>query len=135
LADFYIAIFGCQPVPPERHMSGEWLERGTGVPGARIDGQHLRLPGFDGIENGPTLEIFSYHPAGERPPGVAANRPGFGHVAFLVDDIAEARERIISAGGGNVGEIITREIPGAGIRSFCYVTDPEGNIIELQRAG
>jgi catechol 2,3-dioxygenase-like lactoylglutathione lyase family enzyme len=134
LIDFYVTIFGCRPVPPERHMTGEWLERGTGVTGARIDGMHLRLPGFD-AENGPTLEIFSYQPAGERLPGVAANRPGFGHLAFLVENIAETRDRILAAGGGSVGEIITREISGVGVRSFCYVTDPEGNIIELQRAG
>lgn len=134
LVEFYVMIFDCQPVPPERHMTGAWLERGTGVPGARIDGVHLRLPGF-GAADGPTLEIFSYQPVGERLPGIAANRPGFGHVAFLVEDIAATRDRIVAAGGGSVGEIITRAIPGVGIRSFCYVTDPEGNIIELQRAG
>jgi hypothetical protein len=32
-----------------------------------------------------------------------------------------------------VGEIVTREIPGAGRITFAYVRDPEGNIVELQR--
>ncbi len=34
LAQFYTQVFGCTPVPPERNLSGEVLERGTGVPGA-----------------------------------------------------------------------------------------------------
>jgi hypothetical protein len=31
-----------------------------------------------------------------------------------------------------VGEIVSVEIPGAGRITFVYVTDPEGNIVELQ---
>ena len=33
LADFYVSVFGCEPVPPERDYSGADLERGTGVRG------------------------------------------------------------------------------------------------------
>lgn len=36
LADFYITVFGCTPVYPKRHLSGEWLERGTAVSDANI---------------------------------------------------------------------------------------------------
>ena len=35
---------------------------------------------------GPTLEIFNYNILKEKP-GVAINRPGFGHIAFVVDDV------------------------------------------------
>lgn len=28
LADFYINVFGCQPILPERNLSGSWLEKG-----------------------------------------------------------------------------------------------------------
>jgi len=59
LADFYEKVFGCVPVPPERHLKGGQLEAGTGVRGAELSGIHLRLPGHG--ENGPTLEIFSYN--------------------------------------------------------------------------
>lgn len=75
LARFYIQLFGCTLVPPERNYSGPNLERGTGIPGAALTGAHLRLPGCG--EQGPTLE---------------------------------AGTRVM----------------------WCYVTDPEGNIVELQ---
>jgi hypothetical protein len=32
LATFYERLFGCVPVPPERDLSGQWLEALTCVP-------------------------------------------------------------------------------------------------------
>ena len=55
------------------------------------------------------------------------------HIAFSVDDVESARRAVIDAGGGEVGEMVTFEIPGVGTMTFVYLTDPEGNIIELQR--
>jgi predicted enzyme related to lactoylglutathione lyase len=130
LAAFYERVFGCTPVPPERSLAGEWLAKSTGVPGAQIRGIHLRLPGYG--DGGPTLEIFQYHRERERPE-TATNRPGFAHIAFAVDDVQAAYEAVIAAGGGAVGELVSVEIPGAGTIAFVYVTDPERNIIELQR--
>ena len=129
LADFYQKVFGCEPVPPERHLSGHWLEEATGVPGAEIRGAHLRLPGHG--EGGPTLEIFQYHPcrSGE---DQAVNRTGIAHLAFAVADVDATLERVKDEGGGEVGKPVSVEIPGAGIIRFVYVADPEGNIIELQ---
>jgi predicted enzyme related to lactoylglutathione lyase len=130
LASFYIEVFGCKPVPPERDLKGQWLDRATGVYGAHIRGTHLRLPGHG--DKGPTLEIFQYSPQLER---VASgpNQPGFGHLAFCVDNVAEAYEVVLSKGGSAVGEVVSREIEGAGRITFAYVADPEGNIIELQQ--
>jgi predicted enzyme related to lactoylglutathione lyase len=130
LAQFYEQVFGCTPVPPERKLAGKWLEDGTGVPDAEICGIHLRLPGYG--DEGPTLEIYQYNHYEERPE-TAANRPGFGHIAFAVDDVEAAREAVIAAGGGTLGEVSSLEVPGAGRVTFVYLTDPEGNIIELQR--
>jgi predicted enzyme related to lactoylglutathione lyase len=130
LARFYEQVFGCTPVPPERNLVGQWLEDATGVPGAEIRGIHLRLPGYG--EEGPTLEIFQYNRRAERPE-TAINRPGFAHLAFAVDDVEVARDAVIEAGGGTVGEVVSLEVPGAGRATFVYLTDPEGNIIELQR--
>jgi catechol 2,3-dioxygenase-like lactoylglutathione lyase family enzyme len=130
LAGFYEKVFGCRPVPPERDLQGPWLERATGLAGARIRGMHLRLPGGD--ENGPTLEIFQYQPEGETD-GKAVNRPGFGHIAFAVEEVAAAREAVLEAGGGEVGAVTTVPVAGAGTITFVYLTDPEGNILELQR--
>lgn len=130
LARFYEHVLGCRPIAPERDLQGRWLEEGTGVPGARLQGQHLRLPGYG--DGGPTLEIFEYEPAGPHPP-VAVNRPGLGHLAFSVDDVQAACDAVLEAGGSMVGRIVSLEVPGAGLVTFAYVTDPEGNVIELQR--
>jgi len=129
LAEFYQQVFGCVPVPPERDLSGRWLDASTGIPDARIRGVHLRLPGYG--DDGPTLEVFQYDQQLERPES-AANRPGLGHIAFTVDDVEAARDAVIAAGGGTLGETVSVKIPGAGAITFVYATDPEGNIIELQ---
>ena len=129
LAEFYEAVFGCTRVPPERNLAGAWLDTATGVSGAQIRGIHLRLPGTG--DDGPTLEMFQYNHAQDRPE-TAINRPGFAHIAFSVDNVEAARNAVIAAGGGSVGEIVSREIPGAGRITFVYLTDPEGNILELQ---
>jgi predicted enzyme related to lactoylglutathione lyase len=130
LAGFYQHVFGCELVPPERAAVGEWVERCTGVPGAEVSGIHLRLPGYG--DDGPTLEIFQYNKTEERLE-IAINRLGLVHLAFEVDDIEAARDKVIAAGGKCVGELVTVEISGAGTITFIYMTDPEGNIIELQK--
>ena len=129
LADFYQRVFGCIPVPPERNLSGPIMEAGTGVPGAHLRGMHLRLPGYG--DNGPTLEIFTYNTLADKP-ATAVNRPGFAHIAFAVDDVQAAREAVIAAGGRSVGEVVTVQIVTGAQVTWCYVADPEGNIIELQ---
>jgi len=129
LSRFYQELFGCVAVPPERDFSGPDLERGTGVPGARLWGEHLRLPGHG--PEGPTLEIFHYDMLEERPE-VAVNRPGFGHIAFVVDDVPAAREAVIAAGGKAVGEVVTLTNAIGKRLTWVYVTDPEGNVLELQ---
>ncbi len=89
----------------------------------------LRAPGYD--DNGPTLEIFSYDDLKERSVS-AVNRPGLGHIAFGVDDVESMRDKILENGGKAIGEIVTSEISDVKEVTWCYVTDPEGNIIELQ---
>ena len=129
LARFYEEQFGCSPVPPERDFKGHDLERGTGIPDVELRGVHLRLPGHG--DDGPTLEIFNYNILEERP-GVAVNRPGFGHIAFVVDDVPSAHEAVLAAGGQSVGEIVTLTTATGSRVTWVYVTDPEGNAIELQ---
>lgn len=128
LASFYIDVFGCQPLPPERNLSGDWLARLTGLEEPHIRGIHLALPGFD---REPTLEIFSYSP--EHPDAdQAINRPGFGHLAFHVSDVNEMAALIASHGGSLLGEVVTREYPDLGTLTVAYCRDPEGNHIEIQ---
>lgn len=129
LASFYQEVFGCRPVPPERDLSGEWLDKATGIEDSRISGIHLHLPGYG--YDGPTLEIFQYDP-GTPQQSNRLNTPGFRHIAFAVDDVPAAARRILDHGGSVVGELTEREIPGVGLLTFQYLADPEGNIIEIQ---
>lgn len=55
ISRFYQEVFGCVPVPTERDMRGDWIDRMTGIRGAQIRGEHLRLPGYQ--DKLPTLEI------------------------------------------------------------------------------
>jgi predicted enzyme related to lactoylglutathione lyase len=128
LARFYEEVLGCTPEPPERDLSGKWLDAATGLPDAHIRGMHLRLPGYD--SDGPTLEIFEYNEEAESVNPVI-NRPGLAHIAFAVDDVETARQALLAAGGGVVGETASLDVPGAGRVTLAYLTDPEGNIIEL----
>lgn len=129
LAEFYVRVFGCERLSPQRDLRGEWLERGSGVTAAHLVGQHLRLPGHG--ERGPTLEIFQYDEVVAQTSPVA-NRAGFGHLAFAVDDVAETLRALVAAGGNAHGEVVSTVVPGAGTLTFTYARDPEGNLLELQ---
>ena len=131
LASFYIDAFGCVPVPPERDLTGEAIDRGTGVPGAHITGIHLRLPGHG--ESGPTIENFSYNRLSEEGQR-RVNRPGWSHLAFRVDNVPEAVKAVQALGGELVGEVVTTMVGLDKSITWCYLTDPEGNIFELQTA-
>jgi predicted enzyme related to lactoylglutathione lyase len=129
LSQFYIDVFGCAQVPPERHLSGGWIDRMTGIPGVIIDGVHLALPGY---EHGPTLEIFEYKPEGTAAGMKDIDRPGFGHIAFHVDDVQAVLEDVLAHGGGQLGEVIVKDYAGLGRLTAVYARDPEGNLIEIQ---
>ena len=60
------------------------------------------------------------------------NRPGFGHIAFSVEDVAAVRDEVLAAGGAQVGAVVTVTVAGGAQVTWCYVTDPEGNVLELQ---
>ncbi|NAY90452.1 VOC family protein [Muricauda sp. JGD-17] len=129
LVAFYVETFNCKIVPPIRNQTGKWLEKGTGVKNATLEGAHLLLPGYG--ESGPTLEIYQYSEIITQdftPP----NRRGFGHIAFEVENVERTLEKLISNGGTSFGEIVKKEIIGVGEITFTYARDPEGNLIELQ---
>lgn len=129
LAAWYEDLFGCILVPPERDYKGDALDAGTGLHGAQMRGVHLRLPGYD--EHGPTLEIYQYNMLEPRP-ALAVNRRGYSHIAFAVDDVAAAQKIVLDSGGRAVGEVVTLTTSVGTRVTWCYVTDPEGNVIELQ---
>jgi predicted enzyme related to lactoylglutathione lyase len=129
LARFYQEVFGCIPLPPERDFQGGMLEAGTGIQGVHLRGIHLLMPGY--TETEPTLEIFSYTPQAARP-DTLVNRPGFAHIAFQVEDVSAARAAVLAAGGKAVGEVVTLTIATGTKVTWCYLADPEGNLIEVQ---
>ena len=130
LASFYIRLFDCKPVPPERDLAGDWLDAATGIAGSHITGVHLRLPGHG--DTGPTLEIFSYDAMTDHP-DIAANTPGFSHIAFLVDDVDAVSEAVLAAGGAAVGKTARRDVPGVGRLASRDLRARGGNVREVQR--
>lgn len=129
LADFYTKVFDCVPKPPKRNQSGNWLDKGTGLTNAALQGVHLTLPGEG--ENGPTLEIYQYANIidSEKP---APNRKGLGHLAFEMDNVVDVLEKALEEGASKIGEISEHFVEGVGRIRFIYIYDPEYNIIELQ---
>lgn len=47
LAQFYMDVFQCKPLYPERDLKGEWIDKITGIKDVHIRGIHLSLPGFE----------------------------------------------------------------------------------------
>lgn len=129
LTDFYIEVFDCKIKPPQRNLSGKWLDQATGLTDAELEGVHLLLPGYD--ESGPTLEIFTYKEMHENSP-IMANNIGFTHIAFEVEDVTKTLEIAVNHGASILGEITEKAVDGVGMLKFVYFRDPEGNIIEIQ---
>ena len=129
LSEFYINVFECKPVYPERNLSGEWIDKLTGINNVKVRGIHLALPGY---EDGPTLEIFEYEPDNLRNEENKINKLGFGHIAFHVDSVEAVLARLIEHGGSQLGEIVKWKLEGVGLLTVVYAKDPEGNFIEIQ---
>ncbi|MDR3561429.1 MAG: VOC family protein [Negativicutes bacterium] len=129
LVRFYIDVFHCTPIYPERKLQGEWLSKITGIDNVKIEGMHLALPGF---ENGPTLEVFSYTPAEPADTLPPINRQGLGHLAFHVDSVEAVLTTLLANGGEPLGDLIVRDYGELGTLTAVYARDPEGNIIEIQ---
>ena len=68
------------PVRSVGELSGEEVERITGVPGARLLSADLDLG------RGQVLELLEYVGAGEGA-ALALERPGSGHIGLTVDDV------------------------------------------------
>ena len=80
LCDFYETVFDCEPWSSERDHHGSHIDALTGIPGAHVQGRHLRVPGHG--ENGPTIEIFTFNINNENFPK-PLNRPGLALTGFV----------------------------------------------------
>ena len=129
LIEFYQEVFGCKRIGEKRDLRGEWVDQLTGIPNAHIVGEHLVMPGY-GTDH-PTLEIFSYDHM-EKIPAHRINAYGLAHLAFEVEHVAETLDLILKKGGTMVGELVHADYEDGRKATFVYVTDIEGNILELQ---
>lgn len=96
------------------------------LPGGRMRGAMLRRP------EGTGLELLCHaDSAGEAPgdPHAAMLIRGYGHWALAVDDVPASHARLLAAGARQVWAPRPAPPPASGAMS--YLTDPEGNLIEL----
>lgn len=129
LIDFYKSVLHCKSIGETRNLRGDWLDKMTGISNAHIVGEHLCLPGYG--DDHPTLEIFSYDKT-ETGNSHQINQCGIAHLAFEVDDVEETLNKVLAAGGGQIGEVVKAEYEDGRKAVFVYATDIEGNILELQ---
>lgn len=116
LALFYEEALDCRVRLPLTKL-GDPAWSAVGAPSDEVSIIVLELPHVEGI----ALELI----AGS---GVDS---GGGLLAFEVEDVDEAAARVISAGGayrGVPGEFLA---PSGNNVRFVFMTDPEGNVIDL----
>lgn len=106
---------------------GAQTEQQLGLPqGSRIRRQRMIVAG-----TGPSLEMFEID--GPSRPAAGLVDYGLNHIAFYVDDIDAALERLVEAGGRALSDVHGNsryeDSPGNG---SVYVLAPWGTIIELQ---
>lgn len=101
-----------------------WVEKVTGVPGARIRVAHLHGHGHH-------MEFIEYLDGPRDKPDELPNRPGVGHVCLEVHDIHESWTTLVEAGAAPLGEITEIDDPDMTPCSAGYLRDPNGIIIEL----
>ena len=125
LAGFYQDALECELLQPVRDFEDVGLGMGIGAPGRRI---RLGFLGLPGTGEGPILELYGF------PDWDGADwpyRPGQGQVAFGVDDVEEAANRIVEEGGSYLGEVATWTAPSGNPATFVFMRDPEGNLVDL----
>lgn len=127
LSAFYREAFGFITKREPRRLSGDIVARGNGLANGDIYQIWLEPPHASDV----FLEIMQYEPMIDRDRPVV-NAPGYGHLAFEVQNIQEVVKDVLRFGGSLQGKITNF---GSEDRPYLivYVRDPEGNIIELEQ--
>ncbi|WP_440982655.1 VOC family protein [Shinella sumterensis] len=127
LAAFYVKVMGCVVFRELKTLSGEHVSRGNGLSNSEIRTIWLKFPQLER----PFLEIHEHKVTHHRnEPKV--NEPGFGHLAFQMEDVGDTLFKIIEAGGAQIGQTTDFGTP-ANPYLIAYARDPEGNILELEQ--
>jgi lactoylglutathione lyase len=119
---------------PDLDRALEWYCGALGLePGFRFEVPPLGLRGAFALGQGgggvELLEQAGAVPGVSRPDPPSANAVhGFNHACFQVDDLDALYARLIERGAAGVWA--PRDSPEPGVR-MAYVTDPDGNLIEL----
>lgn len=100
--------------------AGEEVERGTGVPGARLTVAMMERPGA-------RLELIEYVEPGNGAAPHPNNGIGAAHICMEVEDIDRAMADLQGSGVEFLSEPIYHE---SGIR-WVYCRDPDGITVEL----
>ena len=122
VTEFFVAL-GLE-VEGRMFVEGEFLDTVIDIPDSRTEIVMLRPP-----DGGTTLELSSFvrpdHVPGS--PAPMANELGLRNVAFEVDDLQTAVDRVAADGYALVGGIGEYE----GVLRMAYVRGPEGIIVSL----
>jgi catechol 2,3-dioxygenase-like lactoylglutathione lyase family enzyme len=110
------------------HVEGDFLDTVCGLHGARTEIAMLKAPGGSSV-GGTGVELSSFVRPDPVPGSSAApaNELGLRSVAFEVDDLQAAVDRVAADGYGLVGGIAEYE----GVWRMAYVRGPEGLIVAL----
>jgi catechol 2,3-dioxygenase-like lactoylglutathione lyase family enzyme len=120
---FFVGL-GLQVEGARMAVEGEFLDTVIGIPGSRTEIVMLRPP-----DGGTRLELSSFARPDHLPgsPAAMANELGLRNVAFEVDDLQAAVDRLAADGYGLVGGIGQYEH----VWRMAYVRGPEGIIVSL----
>lgn len=132
---FYRDLLGMR-VTFEIELEGAWIERVTGLPGARAWCVFCQPTGDGNFAGaGARFELLQYRaPEGALLPAHALpNTIGLRHVALEVDDLDEWHARLRAAGARFVSDPVTVpfDVGGPVRKRLCYLHDPDGTLIEL----
>lgn len=112
-------------VEGKAEISGEWVDRISGVPGIDCEIWMMKTP--DGAARIEFTRFLSPNTADSDTDASSISALGLRSVMFEVEDIADMARRLAAAGGELMGEIVQYE----NAYKLCYVRGPEGVIVAL----
>jgi catechol 2,3-dioxygenase-like lactoylglutathione lyase family enzyme len=120
---FFVGL-GLEVEGTRMFVEGEFLDTVIGIPDSRTEIVMLRPP-----DGGTRLELSSFVRPDHQPgsPSAMANELGLRNVAFEVDDLQAAVDRLAAEGYGLVGGVGEYEQAWR----MAYVRGPEGIIVSL----
>ncbi|MBI3445575.1 MAG: VOC family protein [Magnetospirillum sp.] len=128
---FYGTLLGLGMVM-DRELSGEWFERVTGMAEARARCVILAAP-----DGGCRVELLAFAAPSRQALAEASHpaTPGLRHAAIRVADL-QACLNILHRQFGQDAQVadVPKDIVKGGKR-MCYITDPDGALIELCQYG